>query len=632
MGKIKFCLSALEEALIPGVKALVDTYHYEIGEEGILLSASKGTEDKLKVSFENNTANIIYYKKIHFFRGLGLLLEELEAGQRQIALEETPQFDTNGAMFDVSQGNAVLNVGAIQSLLRRMAVMGLNLLMMYCEDSYDVPEEAFFGYMRPRYTQEDLKRCDDYADMFGIEMVPCIQTLAHLTDTMVWSEYADIREDKDTLLVGEEKTYTFIEHLIRAASRPFRSKRIHIGMDEAWRLGMGQYYDLHGAVDKFKIMQEHLNRVLAIVRKLGLEPMMWSDMFFRSLNAAGEYYDTNIKLTDEVVKAIPQDVALVYWDYYHEDKDFYRKMLDNHQKMGHTIFAGGIWTWIGFGANWGITRRRTDPALEVCKEKGIREVFATIWGDNGTESNAFANMMGLSLFAEHGYSPALDEAKFRRRFAFCAGANFDDFDALKLLDEVPGTVKDNMKADNPSKYLLWQDPLLGMFDRNIQNLPLNEHYKRLAKVFEKAVGRNGEYDSMFAFYAALAAALAQKAELGLQLTAAYQENNREKLSQLSSETIPAVLKHVEQLRSIHRANWAAMNKMVGWEIMDMRYGSLIIRLRSAMETVQAFLNGKIDRIEELDEKRLPYNGKEGLVSCANFYGRIVSASRIAPEA
>ena len=48
--------------------------------------------------------------------------------------------------------------------------------------------------------------------------------------------------------------------------------------------------------------------------------------------------------------------------------------------------------------------------------------------------------------------------------------------------------------------------------------------------------------------------------------------------------------------------------------------------------IEDYLTGRISRLEELEEPRRSFNGKEGLVTYANWYGRIVSASRIAPEA
>ena len=64
----------------------------------------------------------------------------------------------------------------------------------------------------------------------------------------------------------------------------------------------------------------------------------------------------------------------------------------------------------------------------------------------------------------------------------------------------------------------------------------------------------------------------------------------------------------------------------------MRYASLVARIRSAIIEINQYLDGKLERIEELEEKRLPLHGRPGPVNYMNFYGQIVSPSRICPEA
>ena len=71
--------------------------------------------------------------------------------------------------------------------------------------------------------------------------------------------------------------------------------------------------------------------------------------------------------------------------------------------------------------------------------------------------------------------------------------------------------------------------------------------------------------------------------------------------------------------------------MLGWDIFDMRYGSLLIRLETAAQSLLDYLDGKLQRIEELEEKQILYNAEEGIPKYANFYGRLVSSGRIAPE-
>ena len=132
---------------------------------------------------------------------------------------EKNKFDTVGAMIDVSR-NAVLTVESVKRLIRYMAVMGLNRLMLYTEDTYTVPEKPYFGYMRGRYSFDEIKAIDDYAYMFGIELVPCIQTLGHMEQYLKWEEAAPAKDTSGVLLVGADETYAMVEQMIKALRRP----------------------------------------------------------------------------------------------------------------------------------------------------------------------------------------------------------------------------------------------------------------------------------------------------------------------------------------------------------------------------------------------------------------------------
>lgn len=619
------------EAVKAGLNILAGEFSYEIDPGGLKVVVENKPGSNIYVSKKGNLATIKYSEKVHFFRALGLLLEKL-VNDGDFEITEEPQFTMNGAMFDVSQGNAVIRVETVKEYIRRMSVMGLNMLMLYTEDSYEIKEEPYFGYMRPKYSYDELKECDDYADAFGVEMIPCIQTLAHLPDMLRWPAYTEMKDDAETLLVGNEKVYEFIDHAISAASSPFRTKRIHIGMDEAWHLGLGAYLDKNGLRKKFDIMNDHLTRVLEIVRKYDLEPMFWSDMYFRATSKTGDYYDQSNEIPHDVINAIPNGAQLVYWDYYHDNEEFYADFIKRHRKFGsEPIFAGGIWTWIGFCANWGKTFRTTNPALNACKKEGIKEVFVTIWGDNGTESNVYTNLLGLQLYAEHGYSKELDMGKLKTRFEFCTGCSYDDFIALKYLDEVPGTDKDNMETYNPSKFLMWQDILTGLFDKNIEGLSLDSHYKKLTETFEASTKRNGKFNFMFEFYTKVSYVLELKAELGLRITNTYKLNDKALLKNIAEVELPELDKRVRELRKCHREQWLKINKALGWDILDMRYGSLLIRIETAIESIQDYLAGRLERLEELEQERLSFSGEPGLVKYANFYGDMVSPSRIAAK-
>lgn len=618
------------ESLSAGIMELSYDLEFVLSNSGINVYVTQKEESDLRVDYKNNEAYIIYAKKIHFFRGLSLLMQHLQ-NENEFHLCEKPQFDMNGPMFDVSQGNAVIKVPEIKKTIRQMAQMGLNTLMLYCEDSFDVKEQPYFGYMRSRYKEEEMRECDDYADMFGIEMIPCIQTLAHFWDVLKWHVFDDIYENECCLLVDEEKTYQFLHDLISSASRPFRSKRIHIGMDEAYGLGRGKFFEKHGYVKPEEIMKIHLNHVLKITNELGLEPMMWSDMFFSGINyrEIGDF-DAISKEISKRVEYFPKGIQLVYWDYYHNEEEFYNGSIGVHRLFGEPVFAGGIWTWIGYGPHWQRTFKNAEAALNTCKNMGIKEVFATIWTDNGCECLYNTNVLGLALYAEHGYNEVIDYSRLKERFEFITKANYDDFMLLEKLDHTPGIDDMETTSYNPSKFLMWQDIMSGLCDKNIEGLPLNQHYEKLASRLKETIDRNGDYNSMFEMNYLVARTLALKSEMGLRVTKAYKENDKELLRKIANEELPELMNRMTKLRACHRNNWYKFYKTLGWDVMDMRYGSLLARMDSAITQINMYINGEMEHLEELEEERQYYDGKPGMIDYLNWFGRIVSASRIAP--
>ena len=619
-----------------GILALSEEYSFRPSftkkEGAIELTAETTDADLLRVDFREKRAVITYRSPVHFFRGLGHLLETLAENKTELCLREECFFTSNGPMFDVSQGNAVIRPEILKGFLRKMALMGLNTLMLYCEDSYDVPSQPYFGYMRSRYSHQQMKELDDYAALFGIEMIPCIQTLAHLNCVLKWKVYKDFSEDMDTLLVGDERTYDFLEQIIRAASAPFRTKRIHIGMDEAMMLGQGNYLKKNGLVPKAQILKEHLERVMAITRRLGLKPMMWSDMFLRALSEKGDDYYSDAAVSEEVKNAVPEDVTLVYWDYYHDTPEFYEKYVQKHRIFGEPVFAGGIWTWMGYGPNYAKTLKTTHPALTACKNTGVKEILATVWGDNGTECSVLATLPMLQVFAEHGYRrEEPSEELLRRRFAFICKGNYDDFLLLQRLDEAPGVPEGNWRDHNFSKALMWQDILSGLADHNFDGLPLNAHYEALASSLAQRCPSCGEYASFFAMNRELCRVLSRKAEAGLRLRRAYLNKDEETLKDYASRLLPELRERVIALKNSHREHWFSLYLPLGWDIYDMRYGALLARIDSAVWELERYLDGELPSLPELEEPRLPYNGDEGPVHYTNYYGKIVSASRIDPK-
>ena len=78
------------------------------------------------------------------------------------------KFKYFGVMLDVSR-NAVINLDMYKWYLPLLKKMGYNCVFLYAEDTYYVKGEPYFGYMRGRYTEEEMRALDDIAAASGID-------------------------------------------------------------------------------------------------------------------------------------------------------------------------------------------------------------------------------------------------------------------------------------------------------------------------------------------------------------------------------------------------------------------------------------------------------------------------------
>jgi hypothetical protein len=500
--------------------------------------------------------------------------------------------------------------------------------MLYTEDTYEVKNYPYFGYFRGKFTANEIRSLDSYAAMFGIELVPCIQTLAHLNGAFKWDCFKEINDCGDILLIGDEKTYKFLEEAIASVSKMFTSRNINIGMDEAEMVGLGKYLQKNGYRPRFDLMMTHLRRVIAICHKYGLKPTMWSDMFFKLLSM--NYYD-DAKIDRNVVEKVPSDVTLCYWDYYKTDKAIYDRNIEKHKNFKNNIsFAGGAWKWMGLAPCNLFSLETSEPALQSCYEHGISDVTVTGWGDNGGECSSFATLPVLAFYAEFCYGENTDKRSLKKRLKTCAKANFDDFMNLDLVN-LPNTKGKIVFPTNPSKYLLYQDILCGLFDSCVEIGKYNEQFKKNVSMNKRAAKRNPEWSYIFETNGALNSLLSKKCDIGLKIKKAYDDKDRETLREIASVELLKILKDTEKLHFALRQQWYSENKTFGFDVIDIRFGTLKERIASARLRITDYLEGKTEKLDELEEKRLPFTNRSFENSDQideNFWTDIVSVNTI----
>ncbi len=517
--------------------------------------------------------------------------------------------------------NGVMNVERVKVFIDHLSKMGYNLLELCIDDMYKIESEPYFGYLRGGYTKEEILEMDSYAKERGVELVPAIQTLAHLKNLVKIPHYSDIVDIDDILLIDEPKTYELIDKMFASIAESFSSRQVNIGFDEAYKVGLGRYLQNHGYTSRFTLLLKHLQKVVNIAAKYGFKVHMWSDMFFHLANN-GKYWDKHVHIPEAVIEQVPENVEICYWDYYGDDEELYDEMLKSHEEFDRELwFSGGAWTWNGFAPHNRFSMKNMLPAMKQVRNHNIENVLITMWGDDGHDCSYFSvlpSLYAIRRFADGEY----DEEKIKKEFEELFGYSFDDF----MLLDLPNKNRSNPnmdKADNACKVLLFNDCFLGLKDIAMQDaLPIP--YGEYAKVLEETGKRMGEYSHLYDNLSALCRVLEIKTELGLKTRKAYMENNRDMLRRLV-EDYQETARRIEAFRDTLRRVWMKDNKPYGWDIHEIRLGGLKARLHDCGERIEEYLNGKVERIPELEEKLLPY---APWGSQYNMYCGFVSVSQL----
>lgn len=582
-----------------------------IGSE-VLVRLEKA-DDGIEVRLKDGTAVVRAAEPAALWRGLGALAGALERNEADYEFQQKTPFRTRGIMYDCSR-NSVPTVATVEKLLVKAALMGFNAFMLYTEDIYEVEEFPAFGKYRGRYSREELRTIDDIAASLGIELIPCIQTLSHLERFFRWPNTHALQDTDSVCLVGEEETYRFIEAMIRSISGCVRSRRIHLGLDEAHGLGLGRKLERDGYIPKTKLMKAHVARVWEICQRYGLHPMMWGDMMFRMSIPDGGYYQEGIQLPEEARGLFPKGMDVIYWDYYHNDEDFYRHYLEQHEAMGvSALFAGGVCSWIGMLPNLVKSWETCHAGLSAARKMGVQEVFTCAWKDNGGEAPPGADLLGFAMFAENCWDKDCEnDAEHFRNARVLTGADYEAFYEVGSVDELlDGLSLQGLEPPNPQKYFLWQDILLGQYDRESSMADFASIYAEKAERLE-AFLRTSRYEPDARYHLMLAAKLCRvlerKVDIGVRLKRAYDDGDTDTLRAIQEELEGELYDRLTALYTVHREAWHHFFKPFGWEVADIKYGGLFARLRTSALRLGQYLNGELESIEELEESRLFSNG------------------------
>ena len=601
--------------------------------------------DKLNLHFlleENNWLQLllnqkkIYFKQdtingyqIHFYDDeIEIVYSSIAQRNRALLALTTTMHDVSeisvvkdlGVMVDCSR-NAVPKISTLKKFIRYISFMGYTFLGLYMEDTLKIDGEPYIGYQRGAYTTKDIQELDSYAERYGIELRPYVQTLAHLNQIVRYEEYQKMIDVDDILLVGSARTHAYLENLFATLDKAFHTRKINIGMDEAFMLGLGKYLTEHGYQNRLEIMNQHLQTVREIASKYNFELQMWSDMFFR-LAANGSYYNLSQEQVQKI--KVPKGVHLAYWDYYSTDVQHYAENLKLHKKLSPNIsFVGGAWKWTGFIPHNRYSIHACKASIQACVEHHIDEITFAGWADDGAETSLFAILPTLFTNANEIYGNHMSESCFK----VLTGIPINTF---LVIDKVNPCTKDGFTHNNASKYFLYNDLLQGTFDSVAQPLMIHEIQSVLPKISNISIEKS-ELSYYFKTVQSLIEILELKLNLGNEIYHAYKHNDLQAFDKIVNQILPELIKRIETFYDAFKRQWHLENRNQGFEVQTIRLGGLKQRVIDVREQLLAYQKGEITKIDELEEQHLDFHYfDDSAIERLNYnlWSHIVSTSKL----
>lgn len=560
------------------------------------LNVTATQSDRLTVDGNGFDVKIGYADITDFCRGVSLAIGHIRKGEKEFHIEQKRRIKTTGIMFEMC-GDSTMRVESAKEYIDYMAAMGLNMLMLYTEDTYYVERYPEMGYLRGRYTPEEFREIDAYASQMGVELIGCVELFGHMSQFLKWKKYDEIAENADILLPGEPKTYEFIEECIKTISENISSRRIHIGLDETFGLCEGKYKAIHGVSDPLEVYTEHIIKVYDICKKYGLKPMMWSDNFFRYSMKNPNYgiqYSATEPINPKILEKVPKDMEMVYWEYEEQSQEVYDSIIKAHNPLGgKCIMATAAHTWDGQLPYLDYIFNTNVPALEASVDNNLETAFVTAWTNEPySASDIFWTLPALALYAQYSYDGA--DTGYDGVKELLKNCTDMDLDILKPMNVYHSEKRFHFYYGEKYLYCPTLINTIGSFTNPA------EEFKKSAD--EVRSFKSERWNELYEFCADILDAVALKSELLNNLQKAYFKKDTKYLETVSSEKLTWLIEMLESLRKRKQDRWLKVKKPFGFQRTNYLYGGAIADAMYAKSRLDSYLNGEISKIEELEEE------------------------------
>jgi hexosaminidase len=284
-------------------------------------------------------------------------------------VRDHPDLLVRGVMIDISR-DKVPTTERLHALIDRLAALKINQLQLYSEHTFAYRNHREVHAAASPLDADEIRDLDRYCRERHIELVPNQNCLGHMNRWLSHERYRPLAIEPDgfvdpygivrepmTIEPNDPRSLELVRELLAELLPLFTSRRVHVGLDEAWELPAGR-------IDDFLAWATTLRGLPELD---GREMLMWGDM------VAGQ---------PALLARLPDGVTVCEWGY-----DDWHPFDDRCAALA----AAELPFWVAPGtSSWMSILGRVTNARNTCQRAaaaalahGAAGYLNTDWGDLG---------------------------------------------------------------------------------------------------------------------------------------------------------------------------------------------------------------------------------------------------------
>ena len=294
-------------------------------------------------------------------------------------------FSIRGYHLDIARGG-VPKLETFKKIIRWLFLLKYNALAIYFEDLYPWKSFPDIGLTRGRITDAELKELVDYAQAYGIEVIPSLELLGHMENILSLPEYSHLRElwwvpNDGCIDLTNGSAKELAEGLLRDVLSFARWKHIHIGGDETWSLGRGRSLNRTQTFCAPDLYLEHYRSLLQIVREHGKIPIVWGDMLIGMTLPEPER-----KMWQKVASSEIWDYPLIAnWDYEPAEEQHFERRIKSVGHLNRQLACPSLSNFGKLCPNYDVATSNMRSFIAAARKNRLPGFLITAWGDDGAE-------------------------------------------------------------------------------------------------------------------------------------------------------------------------------------------------------------------------------------------------------